>query len=475
MPKEVSIPSLLQRAALSKTPSARRNRKYAVVCLHEFLCRESIPYDMLNADLVEDYITWLITSGKSTFTVELYRKQLRSVLLEEFPEGEEQIRAAFGRTKATWNGRKDGLPLDAMRGLACQEYTLMQWTRARDLYIFSVYCAGLPFDVARQLTTDNISDGYIHMPYGPDILYTDNMRALVDQYALPGNPHLFPFITRWREEHYRDILKQIANYHNSPEISQRDSANRSWVSIGNRLGIPLHVMAACVPKRLGLLMNFTRPATTNQAEMDAAIQRICNAVADLSEHWYALRLRARRTPEDLFARLLEHREDYPHLQGLTTYYPCEDIMRLIGKKKLVNATRAYITRVLFFRTRPQYVRQLAYLLGDLGWVYRQSNSASSAYAVIPQYEMANFQRAINLFTPDINISLVPPSTLSVGRRVRLVRGPFAGCIGTIIDDATPSASPLRTFLIRFTTENALKIQLKLQENDLEALKEGEEE
>jgi transcription antitermination factor NusG len=81
--------------------------------------------------------------------------------------------------------------------------------------------------------------------------------------------------------------------------------------------------------------------------------------------------------------------------------------------------------------------------------------------------MANFQRAVACFTSDVEVSLVHTDGLEIGRRVRLLSGPFEGCEGVIENEEEGGA--LRSFLIRFTSDNALKVKLSVDETNIEPI------
>jgi transcription antitermination factor NusG len=95
------------------------------------------------------------------------------------------------------------------------------------------------------------------------------------------------------------------------------------------------------------------------------------------------------------------------------------------------------------------------------WIFRETNSASSRYAVISQRDMENFQRAVSQYTDDIAITIVDNQDIKVGKKVRLTKGEFAGCEGVIECEDVDNDSQLRNFYIRFTTNNSFKFQIKV--------------
>jgi transcription antitermination factor NusG len=116
------------------------------------------------------------------------------------------------------------------------------------------------------------------------------------------------------------------------------------------------------------------------------------------------------------------------------------------------------------------VDQLFRVIRNDAWIFRQSNSPMSPYAVISQHEMENFQRAISQFTDDISIAIVENSDIKVGKMVRLNSGEFAGCEGIIESEEADDKNPeLRNFYIKFTSNNSFKFQIKVNESSLTIL------
>jgi hypothetical protein len=179
-----------------------------------------------------------------------------------------------------------------------------------------------------------------------------------------------------------------------------------------------------------------------------------------------MKLRERVKPEQIQQILLDN-DKYPYLRQLKTYYPMEDIKVKVGNKWKQD-TKAYIKDVLFFRTKERYVNQLFNLIRNSAWIFRQSNAASSPYAVILQHDMENFQRAIKQFTDDVVVSIVENNDIAVGRKVKILSGPFEGIEGIVEGEELDAIVPeMRNFYIQYTSSNSMKVQIKASESMLE--------
>jgi uncharacterized protein with PhoU and TrkA domain len=253
-----------------------------------------------------------------------------------------------------------------------------------------------------------------------------------------------------------------------PKIRERHAEAKAWISTAKEVKIDVEVMAACAYKRVEALTSYTGEVSQDQEKIDKAINEVCSSVVDNTEHWYAMKLRDRVNPEQIQRLLLEN-EKFTHLRQLQTYYPMEDIKVKVGNK-WKRDTKAFIKDVLFFRTRERYVNQLFSLVRNSAWIFRQSNALSSPYAVISQHDMENFQRAINQFTDDIVVSIVENNDISVGRKVKVLSGPFEGTEGIVEGEELDATVPeMRNFYIRYTSNNSIRVQIKASESMLALL------
>jgi hypothetical protein len=147
----------------------------------------------------------------------------------------------------------------------------------------------------------------------------------------------------------------------------------------------------------------------------------------------------------------------------------EDVKVKVGGK-WKRDTKAFIKNVLFFRTKERYVGQIFSLVREMAWIFRQTNAPSSPYAVISQHDMENFQRAIRQFTDDVVVSIVESNDIAVGRKVRVLSGPFAGTEGVVEGEQLDATVPeMRNFYIRYVTNNAFKVQIEANESMLELI------
>ncbi len=442
--------------------TALRNFRY-------YVGANEITSDTITKVYIDDYLSWAVKGGASPKTIELYRDALRSVFVEKFPDIVDQIKLAFKTSPQRRSAQTHGLNVEQLRSLARAQFGEREdLTRARDFFMFCVYCGGLDYTVAKSLSKSSVGQEYLMLPTGLKVVANLNIQAVISMYDIEGCEVLFPFCRQMSESTYVNKLREIGERLHMPRIKEHHAEAKAWLAAAKELQIDTEVMAACAYKRVDVLTHYFGVASNNQSHIDSAINNVCNLVVDNTEHWYAMKLRDRVTPEQIQRLVCSDEHRFPCRQ-FKTYYPMEDIkVRVGGRWK--QDTKAFIRDVLFFRTKERYVTPLFRIVRNYAWIFRQSNSAMSPYAVISQHEMENFQRAISQFTDDISVTIVENSDIRVGKRVKLNVGEFAGCEGIIEDEEVDENTPeLRNFYIRFTSSNSFKFQIKVGEGMLTVL------
>ena len=137
--------------------------------------------------------------------------------------------------------------------------------------------------------------------------------------------------------------------------------------------------------------------------------------------WYAMGLRGRTTPEIINGRL-----DDLGIR-IETFYPLDE--KRVGKK-LKKKLLPYISKVLFFKSKPRQLDYLFNRISDLGWPYRVTKEPGAAYAVIS--DMANFKRCIQAIDPKTDIGIIDLKKVSEGERVLITGGVWSGYEGKVV-------------------------------------------
>jgi hypothetical protein len=440
--------------------------------LHKFafyVGHDILSIDTISKDYIDGFLSWVVKGGSSPKTIELYRDALICIFVEQFPDFEVQIRRAFKKTPQRRGAQTRGLNVEQLRSLAKAEFGDREdLTQTRDLFLFCVYCGGLDYNAAKLLTKFSLDEKYLTLPTGLKVILSLNIQAAISMYNVENSDMLFPFLSSMSEANYAANLKEIGERFRLIRLKGHHSEAKAWLTAAKELQIDTEVMAACAYKRVGILTHYSDKISDNRAAIDNAMTIVCRLIMDDTEHWYAMKLRNRVTPDRIEQIICENKQLIVCRQ-LKTYYPMEDIKVRVGSKWKQD-TKAFIKDVLFFRTKKQFVDQLFRIVRNEAWIFRQSNKPMSPYAVISQHDMENFQRAISQFTDDISITIVENSDIKVGKKVRLNSGEFAGCEGIIENEEVDVNIPeLRNFYVKFTSNNSFKFQIKVSESSLTIL------
>lgn len=179
---------------------------------------------------------------------------------------------------------------------------------------------------------------------------------------------------------------------------------------------------------------------------------VADEIDDSAPRWFVMRLRPRRTPDDI--RLRIEREFGSSLGHISWYYPVRRLMRPVGKK-VIPVDVPVIPQLLFFRMRRSEVGRLFARIGDDAWCYRVSGRPGSPYSVIPASQMARLQKCVGQLTPDVEMEIVKVSpTPQVGDAVRVTAGLLEGKEGVVT--SVRNADGTRTYTLRLSDSEAIR-------------------
>ena len=148
--------------------------------------------------------------------------------------------------------------------------------------------------------------------------------------------------------------------------------------------------------------------------------------------WHAMRLRPGVRFESLTSRLHALPFTAPQL-----FYPSVEIARRIGKK-LTYCNQPLIADIVFFRSRITDIPRIFRHIGDIAWCYRRPTDTGSPYATIPDSAMLEFQTAIGIFSPDMDLYPIGTIDLRPDDIVEVIGDMFMGHKGRIESIKTPT-------------------------------------
>ena len=217
-------------------------------------------FDMLDADMVEQYESFMRANNLSRNTTSFYMRILRCIYNRAVEDGLTQQAGPFRRVYT-------GVDKTAKRAITLKEIKRIKELNlndtpdldyARDMFLFSFYLRGMSFVDLAYLRKKDLANGYItyiRKKTGQQltIRWEVSMQEIVDKY--PENPtqYLLPIITKQdgteRRQYLNKILlvnrklKQIARLANISTPLTMYVSRHSWASIAKSKNVPLSVIS----------------------------------------------------------------------------------------------------------------------------------------------------------------------------------------------------------------------------------------
>ena len=179
-----------------------------------YLGKNEIPFKDFDSLLIRNYHTWLNNQALGQNTISLYIRNLKRVYRLAVADGMTSERHPFQGLDVSYRVKKE------KRRLTPKEVIQLRYLDvsslhpsvafARDLFLFAVFTKGMTGGDLFYLTKTNIGNGrltYLSKATGKEETAPWNtfLQEIVDRYAQPDTPYLFPIITakapkeQWRQ------------------------------------------------------------------------------------------------------------------------------------------------------------------------------------------------------------------------------------------------------------------------------------
>lgn len=178
--------------------------------------------------------------------------------------------------------------------------------------------------------------------------------------------------------------------------------------------------------------------------------------------WYVMQMRRGVSYDELQKEICEKLHPCPVL-----YYPCETIMKQRGNKRIMEE-RPFIDRTVFFRISPEKIMPMFNAIGDKAWCYRVSGVSGAPYAVIPQRDMERFQRAVGVFTSEVEIHPLNELTPKPGESVILIKAGFGNRTATV-ENVIKADCGSAIFRVKFDTDNGYEFRIDVDARQLQRI------
>lgn len=320
-----------------------------------------------------------------------------------------------------------------------------------DLFLMSFYNSGLKTSTLLSLKEQD--------------LYSMNPEAAAigRKYISPRRSKVFPRLETASTERRILMVLHHLGFTVPDDHDVMHIARALWISAALQTGILPEVIKACVPEGSGEFA-VTRLAVKeplNRDEAEEVVRLVHGHMADSTAHWYILKLRHNSSFACLEQRIISETG-----LSLMFYYPQEVITQKIGRH-LEFRNKPILPELVFMRSTWGELERVLASSGDLVWCYR--NTRHGDYAIVPDQEMHNFQRALGIFTPDFKIQPLGTDTTLIGHKARIIGGEMAGYEGMIYDiiNAVPTSTKL--FRLRFPGNNGIEWKVDIDERQIEWL------
>ena len=217
-------------------------------------------FDMLDADMVEQYESYMRAKCLSRNTTSFYMRILRCIYNRAVEDGLVQQSNPFKRVYT-------GVDKTAKRAISLKEIKRIKELDlankpdldfARDLFLFSFYLRGMSFIDLAYLRKKDLANGYVNYirkKTGQQltIRWERSMQEIIDKY--PENPtqYLLPIITKQDGMERRQYLNKILFVNRKLKLIARQAkiftpltmyvTRHSWASIAKSKNVPLSVIS----------------------------------------------------------------------------------------------------------------------------------------------------------------------------------------------------------------------------------------
>lgn len=331
------------------------------------------------------------------------------------------------------------------------------------IFLYSLYNAGVDIRSILALTKTSL----------PPLCC--QARKIVDESISSQRKYVFPLEQGRKSENtiVMETLRKIGAVLSSIGLKLDKAFDDStvakiWTEAAQMADIDDRVIAAIAGEHTELpaYLKMVEPAVLTPEQKAETLSAVADYIHDTTEKWYVMNLRNNK-PADIEERLA-NAEGCP-VKKLHTFYPCEKIVVKDGKKKRIE-NRPVIREILFFKTRPEYVKPIFRAIGDLAWCFRANPSnPDSPYSVVNSRQMELFQRCICQFSDDMEISITHSPEIANGQKVRITGGIMEGYEGIVIDSST-DGNNLRTFGLQLANDSALTWKVDVDERFIQPIK-----
>ncbi len=326
-----------------------------------------------------------------------------------------------------------------------------------DMVLFSMLNGAISLDSVSRLRKENMQD---YDGVSLSIL----MRNIGKRRDYVFNIHQSELTSRQLKVAISSGVRSVFKSHIDELEFEPDELVRSmWVACVVRSGLSASEALGYVGDSAPYsIPEFCTPASVPNDGKNACMSVVNTMLTSGMPRWYVMQMRKGVRYDELRKEIYDKIRPCPLL-----YYPCETILKRSGNRKR-KKERPFIDRTVFFRSYPEKIMPMFNAIGDKAWCYRVLGIPGSPYAVVPQHDMERFQRAIGLFTPDIEIHPLGSLTPKLGETVILIKAGFGNRVATV-EDIIKTECGSAIFRVKLDTDNGYEFRIDVHACQLERI------
>ncbi|MCM1142167.1 MAG: hypothetical protein NC453_26655 [Muribaculum sp.] len=404
----------------------KENLQYAINALSVFIGDSQFDYNSFTESMVGEWISQLLFQGYSPKTISNnILKRIATLYNKAVEDGLAQPTEVFRKVQNLLNDYLSSLLVEfgdsntfgKVQDLIRKDYSSnLRMQLAKDMLLFAIYNGGMSFEEIANYKKDE---------YKGDNKF---IFEIVNKYSKPKNKYLFPLnrvnaSAKKLSRSVQVLIGDMLRNHGLLLSSNPDDTTFSlWAYLAMSCGVSASDTSACIaPRNKNVpITRFAVPSELTETHIKEIREKIETTLNHNPLHWYAMHLRPRVEYKNLTDRLSEKEISLDEI-----YYPMEDVIRRVGKKKIFES-QPVISWLVFFRSRVTALNKLYKEIGDLAWGYRYLPDFKSPYAVISDSEIRYYQESIGTLSPGTSILRDDEVVFNEGDYLVVLGGPLNG-------------------------------------------------
>ncbi len=260
-----------------------------------------------------------------------------------------------------------------------------------------------------------------------------------------------------------EVFSVFEKFVNASGFDADEFVRSMWVACAIKSGLTASEALGYVGGTASyILPDFGIPVYEHYGGKSLWINTVNSMFFNETPRWYAMHMRKGVVFDDLRKEIIDNIRPIPEF-----FYPCRTIMKLRNGKKTIEE-QPFIAQTVFFKSYPENVLPMFNVIGDKAWCYRILNIPGAPYAVIPQCDMERFQRAIGMFTPDMEIRPLGELSPKQGEPVIVYMAGLGSRSGEVEEIINKDGGSV-IFRVKLATDKGYEFRIEADDRQIERI------